>query len=143
MDTDLPGYQVSVPIIAAVATASGALAFFTIGAAVRARRASVVSGAEAMIGAEGEVLDDFEHRGRAPQPAHSASPVARPSSSPADQPIAVADAPGSGLFLGRIRAAGEIWQARSHEPLERGTRIEVAAVDGLRLEVVRTGKDTG
>ena len=105
MDTDLPGYQVSVPIIAAVATASGALVFFTIGAAVRARRASVVSGAEAMIGAEGEVLDDFEGDGR-------------------------------------VRAAGEVWQARSREPLEKGTRIKVAAVDGVRLEVVPTGKDT-
>ena len=105
MDTDLPGYQVSIPIIAAVATASGALVFFTIGAAVRARRASIVSGAEAMIGAEGEVLDDFERDGR-------------------------------------VRAAGEIWQARSGEPLEKGTRIKVSAVDGVRLEVVRTGKDT-
>ncbi len=105
MDTDLPGYQVSVPIIAAVAAASGALVFFTIGAAVRARRASVVAGAEALIGAEGEVLDDFERDGR-------------------------------------IRAAGEIWRARSHEPLGKGTRIKVAAVDGLRLEVVRTDKDT-
>ena len=105
MDTDLPGYQVSVPIIAGVATASGALVFLTIGAAVRARRASVVSGAEAMIGVEGEVLDDFAQDGR-------------------------------------VRAAGEIWQARSNEPLEKGTRIKVAAVDGVRLEVVKTGKDT-
>ena len=100
MDTDLPGYQVSIPIIAAVATASGALVFFTIGAAVRARRASVVSGAEAMIGTEGEVLEDFEREGR-------------------------------------VRAAGEIWQARSREPLEKGARITVAAVEGVTLEVVR------
>ena len=105
MDTDLPGYQVSIPIIAAVGTASGALVFLTIGAAVRARRASMVSGAEAMIGAEGEVLDDFERDGR-------------------------------------VRAAGEIWRARSGEPLGKGTRIKVSAVDGVRLEVVRTDKDT-
>ena len=105
MDTDLPGYQVSVPIIAAVATASGALALLTIGAAVRARRASVVSGAEAMIGAAGEVLEDFEHDGR-------------------------------------VRAAGEVWHVRSREPLEKGTRVTVAAVDGLTLEVVRADQDT-
>ena len=105
MDTDLPGYQVSVPIIAGVATASAALVFFTIGAAVRARGASVVSGAEAMVGAEGEVLDDFEGDGR-------------------------------------VRAAGEIWQARSREPLEKGARVKVAAVEGVKLEVVRTSEDT-
>ena len=104
MDTDLPGYQVSIPIIAGVATASGALALITIGAAVRARQASVVSGAEAMIGAEGEVLDDFEREGR-------------------------------------VRAAGEVWQARSHEPLEKGARVTVAAVEGIRLEVERADKD--
>ena len=105
MDTDLPGYQVSMPIIAGVATASAALVFLTVGAAVRARMASVVSGAEAMIGAEGEVLDDFER-------------------------------------AGRVRAAGEVWQSRSHEPLEKGARVTVTAVEGVRLEVVRTGEDT-
>ena len=104
MDTDLPGYQVSIPIIAGVATASGALVLFTIGAAVRARRASVVSGAEAMIGTEGEVLDDFEREGR-------------------------------------VRAAGEVWQARSPEPLKKGARVTVAAMEGIQLEVVRTDKD--
>ena len=104
MDTDLPGYQVSIPIIAGVATASGALALITIGAAVRARQASVVSGAEAMIGAEGEALDDFEREGL-------------------------------------VRAAGEVWQARSREPLEKGARVTVAAVEGVRLEVKPTDED--
>ena len=104
MDTDLPGYQVSIPIIAGVATASGALALITIGAAVRARQASVVSGAEAMIGTEGEALDDFEREGR-------------------------------------VRAAGEVWQARSREPLEKGARVTVAAVEGVRLEVKPTDED--
>ena len=101
MDTDIPGYQVSVPIIAGIATASAAVVFLTLGAAVRARRASVVSGAEAMIGAEGEVLDDFEHEGR-------------------------------------VRAAGEVWQARSSEPLEQGARVRVVAVDGVILDVARS-----
>ncbi|MCY3818030.1 MAG: nodulation protein NfeD [Gammaproteobacteria bacterium] len=104
MDTDLPGYQVSMPIIAAVATASGLLVLVTIGAAVRARTASVVSGAESMIGAVGEVLEDFERDGR-------------------------------------VRAAGEVWQARSPEPLEKGARVTVAAVDGVTLEVVRADQD--
>ena len=105
MDTDLPGYQVSVPIIAGVATASGLLALVTIGAAVRARTASVVSGAEAMIGAEGLVLENFDRDGR-------------------------------------VRAAGEVWQVRSREPLEKGARVTVTAVDGVMLEVVRADTDT-
>ena len=105
MDTDLPGYQVSMPIIAGVATASGLLALVTIGAAVRARTTSVVSGAEAMVGAEGEVLEDFEGHGR-------------------------------------VRAAGEVWQVRSPEPLKKGSRVTVAAVDGVTLEVVRADQDT-
>lgn len=104
MDTDLPGYQISMPIIAGVATASAALVFLTVGAAVRARMASVVSGAEAMIGTEGEVLDDFER-------------------------------------AGRVRAAGEVWQARSREPLEKGARVTVAALEGVRLEVKRADED--
>ena len=141
MDTDLPGYQVSIPIIAGVATASGALVLITIGAAVRARLASVISGAEAMIGAEGEALDDFERDGRAPQPAPSASPVAQPRTSTTDQPPPVASAPGRRPFRGSIRAAGEIWQARSREPLEKGARVTVAAVEGVRLEVKRADKD--
>ena len=104
MDTDLPGYQVSMPIIAGVATASGLLALVTIGAAVRARTAAVVSGAEAMIGAVGEVLENFEHDGR-------------------------------------VRAAGEVWRVRSREPLEKGARVTVTAVDGVTLEVVRDDTD--
>ena len=105
MDTDLPGYQVSMPIIAGVSTASGILVLVTIGAAVRARTASVVSGAEAMIGAEGLVLENFEHDGR-------------------------------------VRAAGEVWHVRSREPLEKGARVTVAAVDGITLEVERAKTET-
>jgi len=35
-----------------------------VGFAVRSRRSPVVSGAEEMIGAIGEALEDFEHRGQ-------------------------------------------------------------------------------
>jgi membrane-bound serine protease (ClpP class) len=37
----------------------------------------------------------------------------------------------------QVRVAGELWQARSAEPLVAGEDVEVSAVDGLTLEVSR------
>lgn len=62
-DSDLPGYRVSIPIIAAVAAASAALFLFGLGAAMRARRLGVTTGREAMIGATAVALEDFAERG--------------------------------------------------------------------------------
>jgi membrane-bound serine protease (ClpP class) len=63
-DSELPGYRVSIPIIAAVAAASAALSMFGFGAAMRARRLRVTTGREAMIGATAVALEDFAGRGR-------------------------------------------------------------------------------
>lgn len=63
-DSDLPGYRVSVPIIAAVAAASAAVFVFGLGSAMRARRLRVSTGREAMIGASAVALEDFAERGR-------------------------------------------------------------------------------
>ena len=63
MDTDLPGYQLPLPIIAGFAVSAGGIAFFVIGSAVRARRSRVVSGQEGMVGATALVLEDFEGEG--------------------------------------------------------------------------------
>jgi membrane-bound serine protease (ClpP class) len=41
--------------------------------------------------------------------------------------------------LGRVRLRGEIWNARSEEPLELGDEVRVEAVDGLTLVVARAG----
>jgi membrane protein implicated in regulation of membrane protease activity len=41
--------------------------------------------------------------------------------------------------LGRVRLRGEIWNARSEEPLELGEEVRVEAVDGLTLVVSRAG----
>ena len=58
IDTDVPGYGIPLPTIAAV-TAFSALFIFTVsGVALRARRRPVVTGSEAMIGSLGVVLDD-------------------------------------------------------------------------------------
>ena len=63
MDTDLPAYQISLPIIAAFAAASAGLFVFVVGAAFKARTGRVRTGSEGMIGGYGEVLDDFDGLG--------------------------------------------------------------------------------
>jgi len=37
----------------------------------------------------------------------------------------------------QVRVAGELWAARSDEPVRAGEEVEVTAVDGLTLEVSR------
>ncbi len=64
MDTDLPAYQISIPIIAAFAASSIGIFLFALGAAIRARRTDVVTGKEAMVGAAASAIADFEGRGR-------------------------------------------------------------------------------
>ena len=100
MDTDLPGYQISYPIIAAFAVVSASIALFALGAALRARKARSATGKESMIGGRAEVIDDFEGEGR-------------------------------------VRAFGEVWQARGEEPLEKGDRVEIVGVDGVWVHVER------
>jgi membrane-bound serine protease (ClpP class) len=41
--------------------------------------------------------------------------------------------------LGRVRLRGEIWNARSEEPVESGEEVRVEAVEGLTLVVARAG----
>jgi membrane protein implicated in regulation of membrane protease activity len=43
---------------------------------------------------------------------------------------------------GRVRLRGEIWNARSEEPLELGEEVRVEAVEGLTLLVARAGNAT-
>ena len=59
-DGDVPGYQLPLTIIAAFATATGAVVFFVLGMAVRARNRRVVSGVEAMIGEMATAREDFQ-----------------------------------------------------------------------------------
>jgi membrane-bound serine protease (ClpP class) len=57
IDTEVEGFGIPLPVIAATALASGALIVLVGGMALRARRSRVVSGAEEMVGAVGEVID--------------------------------------------------------------------------------------
>ena len=57
IDTDIPGYGISWALIAPVAVTTAAFSFTVVGLALRARKRPVVTGAEQMIGAEGEILE--------------------------------------------------------------------------------------
>ena len=107
IDTDVPGYGIPLPVIAAV-TAFSALFVFTVSSvALRARRRPVVTGSEALIGSLGVVLDE----GLVPH--------------------------GSGdAGMGWARVHGERWQVRSAEPLAPGHAVRVTARRGLTLTVV-------
>jgi membrane-bound serine protease (ClpP class) len=63
IDTDIPGYGIPWMLIVPVAAASGLFSFFVVGMAIKARSRPVVTGAEEMIGAPGEILEDIEHEG--------------------------------------------------------------------------------
>ena len=62
-ESDLPAFEIPIALIAGVAVVSAAFFFFVIGMAVRNRKRPVVSGKEAMLGASGEALEDFEREG--------------------------------------------------------------------------------
>lgn len=64
MDTDVPGYQLPLPIIGGFAIAAAAVAFLVVGSAIRARRQAVATGPESMVGAAALVLQDFEGQGQ-------------------------------------------------------------------------------
>jgi membrane-bound serine protease (ClpP class) len=63
MDTDLPGYQIAMPIIAAFGVASVLILSVFLQLALKARKHSIVSGMEGMIGETARALEDFEQSG--------------------------------------------------------------------------------
>jgi membrane-bound serine protease (ClpP class) len=64
MDTDVEGYTISWPLIAAVALVSAVFFISVVIMAMKARQRTVVSGKEEMIGATGEALENFKSEGR-------------------------------------------------------------------------------
>jgi membrane-bound serine protease (ClpP class) len=63
IDTDVPGFGVSRPLIGAIGLASGVLLMAIIGFAVKARQRPVVAGREQLLGEKGEALMSFTHEG--------------------------------------------------------------------------------
>jgi membrane-bound serine protease (ClpP class) len=63
IDTDVPGYGIPWGLIVPVAATSALFSFFVVGMAIKARARPVVTGAEELIGAAGEILGDMEQEG--------------------------------------------------------------------------------
>ncbi|MCG0578669.1 nodulation protein NfeD, partial [Burkholderia cenocepacia] len=112
IDTDVPGYGIPWPVIASLALGGTLLVAGVSSVALRARRRPVVTGAEAMLGSIGEVLDD----GLQP-----------------DQPHGATDAAPSAAGWARVH--GERWRVASSTPLAAGCRVRVTGRHGLTLTV--------
>jgi membrane-bound serine protease (ClpP class) len=64
IETDMPGYGISLPLIITFSVVSGVFFLGVIGMAIKARERPVVSGQEELVGARGTVQEDFETDGR-------------------------------------------------------------------------------
>lgn len=63
LEMDIPGYGISIPLIATVALMTAGFFLVVVGMAIKARKRPIVSGREELIGDIGEVVDDFDHEG--------------------------------------------------------------------------------
>lgn len=64
IDTDLPGFGISMPLVFSVAVSSALLLVIIVRMALQSRKRPVVSGAEELSGANGYVLEDFSEHGQ-------------------------------------------------------------------------------
>ena len=64
MDTELPAFQIAIPVIAAFTAVTGRLCVFVLAMALRARRSAVVSGSSMLIGKKALALEDFHELGK-------------------------------------------------------------------------------
>lgn len=113
IDTDVPGYGIPLPMIAAVLVFSVLFVLGVSRLALRARRRPVVTGSEALIGSLGVVLEG----GLLPE--YTGSELTT-GSAPA----------------GWARVHGERWRVSSTAPVAAGHAVRVTARRGLTLTVV-------
>jgi membrane-bound serine protease (ClpP class) len=109
IDTDVPGYGIPLPMIAAVAVFSVVFVLGVSRLALHARRRPVVTGSEALIGSVGVVLDG------------GLSPT---------------DLTADGALGGWAQVHGERWRVSSTAPVAAGHAVRVTARRGLTLTVV-------
>lgn len=110
-DGDVPGARVSRPLIAGLALGLAVLFSFVVRGALRARRAPVTTGTEALVGSTGTVIEELAPTGMVTvRGEHWSARLAQPDSA---------------VAAGRpVQWAGP------------GETVRVVAVDGLTLEVV-------
>ncbi len=104
IDTEQPGYGLSLPLVLGVTAVSALLLFFVAGMALRSHRRPVVSGREEMAAIQGQVVSDFTREGE-------------------------------------VRVHGEIWHARSEQPLRKDQWVRVTGRSGLVLDVTPLDKE--
>jgi membrane-bound serine protease (ClpP class) len=109
IDTNSPGYGIPLPLIAGLALGGAAFVGTVSSVALRARRRPVVTGAEAIVGSVGEVIDDGLQPDRRAGSAQSAT--------------------------GWARVLGERWQVACDSPLAAGRQVRVTGRSGLKLTV--------
>ncbi|WP_454752253.1 NfeD family protein [Cupriavidus necator] len=63
IDTDVPGFGVPLPMVAALSAMSAIFVFGMSAVLVRSRKRPVVSGADTLVGSHGELLDDLRDEG--------------------------------------------------------------------------------
>ncbi|MCO4861671.1 nodulation protein NfeD [Cupriavidus sp. WGlv3] len=63
IDTDVPGFGVPLPMVAAMSALSAVFVFGMSAMLVRSRKRPVVSGADTLLGARGELVDDLREEG--------------------------------------------------------------------------------
>ena len=63
MDTSVPGYGISLPLLIGISSAAALALVGIVWMALRARRQPVVSGREQLLGSIGEAVGDFDRRG--------------------------------------------------------------------------------
>jgi len=63
IDIDIPGYGVSLPLIATFTLLSAGVCIFILGMALKARKRPVITGSEQMLHSMGEAMEDFDREG--------------------------------------------------------------------------------
>jgi membrane-bound serine protease (ClpP class) len=114
-DTDIPGMNIALPLIGAVATVGGLVIVGIAYVAAGSMRRPVVTGVQGMIGESAEVIEDFT-------------------------PTLAANA---GEGRGRVRYRGELWNARGSSELRAGQMARIVKVEGLTLWVEPLRKPSG
>ncbi len=98
VDTEAPGYGISLPLILSFAIVSAGILLLIVGMVLRSRKRPVVSGREELAGARGQVLGNFGGEGR-------------------------------------VWVHGEIWKARTEQPVTEGQRVRITGREGLTLKI--------
>jgi len=143
IDTDVPGYGIPLPMIAAVVVFSVLFVLGVSRLALRARRRPVVTGSEGLIGSIGVVLDEglVSVAGAGGNPGsdvaskagggtrNMADNMARSATTNATSPTLSSPA------AGWARINGERWHVSSPVPLAAGEAVRVSARQGLTLLV--------